>query len=311
MTIDNVAEAALQQPSSRNISNSEVTTWLTCRMQYYFAFMLNLTPKVTPTPLARGTLGHEAFSVYILKRLEGANHERAMKLIEPVWTTAMQNGMKLDTVLETKMLWERYMHFHQGWPEWELLGTEERVDLPITATLTFPIRYDLMVREIASGKRLVGDFKFTYDFWQSHEHDLNVQLPKYITVLNTNGYNVDGGFLEEIRTRPLGKDKAGDPKNTWRRTKYFPSPARKRNTIKQHIAASLEIEDYRNLNEAEREAVTIPVFSKHGACKYCNFTDLCNSALDGKTDLTFDIEAGYVQNTYGYNKQQMDLETII
>lgn len=295
---------------SRNISNSEVTTWLTCRQQYAFAFMMNLTPKITPTPLARGTLGHEAFSVYVMARLNGSSHAQALRAVDDVWARGMHE-LKMDLVLETKFLWDRYMAFHQGWPEWKLLGTEERVDLPITSTLTIPIRYDVLVEEIASGKRLVGDYKFTYDFWQPHEHDLNAQMPKYIAVLNANGYGIDGGFLEEVRTRKLGPEKSADPKATWRRTRYYPSSTRKRNAIKQHIAASLEIENYRGLNAGDQEAATIPTLSKHGACKYCNFTDLCNSKLDGKTDLTFDIEAGYVENTYGYNKQQMDLENIL
>lgn len=286
----------------RNISNSEVTSWLSCRQMYYFAFFLNLAPKETPTPLARGTLGHAFFEKYIEARLNGAAHANSIEHAAQVFPEALKNGVSVEVVLETKALCDRYMAHHKGWPEWELLGTEERVDLKVTNEITIPIRYDLLVRDRASGRVLLGDFKFTYDFWSPNDHSLNGQAPKYIAVMQANGLQVDGGFLEEIRTRKLGKEKANDTKNLWRRTSYYPSNARRRSALKQHIAASFEIIDYWNASEDEREARSVPVLNKHGACKFCNFTSLCSSKLDGKTDLSLDIATDFVDNTYGYNK---------
>lgn len=297
-------------PESRNVSNSEVTTFLACKRQYDFAFILNLAPKVTPTPLARGTLGHLAFEYYVKARLAGDTHEQALKAAEEAYTQALREGVSLEVVMETKFLWLRYMNFHQGWPEYDLLGSEERMDLKLTDTLSMPIRYDLYVRNRKTGEYLIGDYKFTYDFWQPWEHDLNGQMPKYIEVMRLNGYPCDGGFLEEVRTRPLGKDKARDPKQTWRRTTYRPTIAVKRSVLRQHVATSLEIEKHRALSAEERETVSIPVLNKHGACKFCNFKDLCNSMNQGKKDLSVDIEVGYTQNTYGYNKQVMEVDLL-
>lgn len=292
--------------NDRNISNSEVTAWLTCKRMYEFAFGLNLAPKITGTPLARGTLGHDAFSRYIAARLEGSPHSQALLAMKDAWLIAMSEGITSDVVLETKFLVERYMDYHMGWPKWELLGTEERIDLRLTDDFTIPIRYDLLVRELDTHRILIGDFKFTYDFWQPNHHSLNPQLPKYITVMNASGTSVHGGFLEEIRTRSLGKEKASDPKNLWRTTKYYPSDAKKRNMMKQHIMASYEITDFRNKPDEQRLEEAIPALNKFGACAYCNFTDLCNALNDGKTDLRFDIESGYTQNTYGYNKTELE-----
>lgn len=293
----------------RNISNSEVISWLSCRLQYDFAFMQNLTPKETPTPLSRGTLGHEAFQRYVETRLEGFNHSQALNAPKQVFLNAMKE-LTPDVVLETKFLFDRYMEHHKGWPEWTLLGAEQRHDLPITEELAIPMRYDILVKENRTNKILVGDFKFTYEFWQPYEHDLNPQLPKYIQILNNNGIEVHGGFLEEIRTRPLGKDKSNDPKNLWRRTHYYPSIARKRNLLRQHVAASIEIEQYRSLSREDQLATAQPVLSKHGACKYCNFKDLCASKLDGG-DLTVAIQLDYTQNTYGYNNNNDSLGELL
>lgn len=294
------SEPPILEIGSRKISNSEVTGWLNCRQQYQFAFEMNIAPKTTPTPLARGTLGHLAFQYYIEARLNESDHDLSMKASELAFEEAPKLGVGIDVIMETQFLFNRYMGQHQGWPQWKLLGTEEKLELPLTSKIIFPIRYDLMVEEISSGRILVGDFKFTYDFWSSNDHSINGQMPKYIAVLNANGIEVQGGFLEEIRTRKLGKEKSADSKNLWRTTYYYPTAVRRQNFIKQHIAASLEIMEYRDLPEEEKEARRIPALNKHGACKFCNFIELCNSKLAGK-DITYDIEVDYVQNTYGYN----------
>jgi hypothetical protein len=212
--------------------------------------------------------------------------------------------VSMEVVAETKFLFDRYQRFHKGWPNWRLLGTEQRVDCKLTDTLSMPMRYDAYVEEIKTNRRLIVDWKTTYDFWSPQDHDLNAQNPKYITVMNNNGQRVDGAVLEEIRSRKLGAEKSADAKNLWRRTHYFPSQAKKRSVLKQHIAASLEIERYRNLDEKAREDATIPVLNKHGACKYCNFKELCITELDGG-DPSVAIEVGFTHNTYGYNEQDI------
>lgn len=292
----------LPTPQVRNISNSEVTAFLACKRMYYYNFMLDLAPKNTPDPLARGSLGHLAFQNYVEARLNSSGHELAMKAGLATFQEAMANT-SIDVVMQTQFLWTRYMEYHQGWPTWTLLGTEQRLDLRLTETLYFPIRYDLYFLDKNDGKKKLLDFKYTYDFWQVWEHDTNGQMPKYIAVMQANGHDVQEGVLEEIRTRPLGAEKSSDPKNLWKRTPYRPSNARRMSMLRQHVAASLEIEKFRALPDAEREVAAIPVLNKHGACKYCNFKDLCVSEIEGKKDLSVDIRVNYVKNTYGYNDQ--------
>ena len=272
---------------------------------------MNLTPKTISAPLAGGTLGHEAFQFYAEAIIEGHSHDKALMAGQSVFTNAMrQQILPIDLILKIKLIWDRYMAYHNGWPEWEVLGTEERLDLPLTEEFSMPMRYDLKIRDRTTGLIRVLDFKFTYDFWSASDHDLNSQMPKYIFIMNANGGNIHGGYLEEIRTRPLGDLKASDPKNLFRRTPYNPSLVKKQNTIRQQISASLEIIKYQDASPNEKSALEIPVLNKHGACKLCNFKDLCASELDGKTDLSVDISSGYVQNTYGYNGQSEEIGDI-
>lgn len=292
-------------PESRAISNSEVTSYLSCKRQYNFAFIDVLAPKEEGRQLTRGTLGHAYMQWYIEARLNSSDHDLSMKKADEVFIQAMKDGTKPDIVMETQTLCQRYMAAHNGFPEWEFLGTEQRLDLRITDTLIFPIRYDVYVMEKSNGKRRIGDFKFTYDFWSYEDHALNGQLPKYMTVMRANGFQVDSAFLEQIRTRKITDPvKLRSPKNNlWVRSDYYPSNANLANTLRQHVAASLEIERHRALDPKTREDESIPVLNKFGACKYCNFKPLCIAKLEGKRDLTVDIRSGYTTNTYGYNKE--------
>lgn len=295
--------------AGRNISNSEVVAWLSCRLQYFFAHYRNLEPKEMGVPLYRGNVGHEFFQRYAEARINGKNHDDSMRYGTDVFTREMQKRPEhAETIMQTMYIVNKYMAYHKGWPEWRILSVEQRFDLPLTDDFHITIRYDTMVEEIATGKILIGDFKFTYDFWSPLDHSLNGQMPKYISVMNANGMQVHGGFLEELRTRKLSEKNgnADNPRMLWRRTPYNPTPITKRNMLRQHIAASLEITEYRSLSDADREAKSIPVLNKHGACKYCNFKEVCAIKLNGG-DWEFELERNFQPNTYGYNEMEPDL----
>lgn len=288
----------------RNISNSEVTAFLRCKQQYVFAHVRNLEPIKMGEALERGNIGHEAHQRYIEARLDNADHDKAMRFASEVFTNALRPD-NMEMTLHIKGIFDRYMGFHQGWPQWKLHEPEQRFDLRLTDDINMTIRYDAKMEEIATGRMLIVDWKFTYDFWTPDDHALNGQMPKYISVMNANGVKIHGGALEEIRTRKLSKENQSNPKMAWRRTPYFPSNAKKINMMRQHVAASLEIDKFRNLDPVEQEAATIPVLDKYGACKFCNFKEPCAQKLDGG-DIEYTLQTAFKQNTYGYNDDLED-----
>ena len=291
----------------RNVSNSEVTCFLSCRRMYYFAFGLELQPKLLSKALNRGNLFHYASERYWKARMEGHAHNASFQHAEQVFaSTEVTSQIPIDQVMETHFLWSRcYTSNAEMFSRWEPLGVEVQEDMPMTPTLNITIKYDLRYRE-PSGKIYILDWKTAYDFWTTKDHDNNGQMPKYIGVMQGNGYQVDGGQLFEIRTRKLGKDKAADPSNLWRITPYKPSIAKTRSVLKQHIQTSQEIEAFRQTTPEEQLDKAIPVLSKYGACSLCNFTDLCNAVNEGKTDLSVDIRVGYDRNDYRYNDATLD-----
>ena len=314
-----------EKPPVRNISNSEVTSFLSCKRQYKYGYMLELQPKETGDPLARGSYFHYGMELYWLARLgqipiygdaEGVViGYRPVMLHADAYDYALNNAFiypnpdvrgSFEMSMNAQFLWVRYMTFHRGFPDVEPLGTEVKMSVAVTPTLNMSMKYDFYYRRISNNKYVILDYKLAYEFWKQDDHDLNGQMPKYVSILQANGYQVDEGELEEIRSRDLGKDKAADPKNLWKTSRYVPSQAKKASLLRQHIGASLQIEKFRALSPEELEAEALPVLNKHGACKYCNFTDLCIAELEGKKDLSVDIRHGYTQNTYvqQYNPTQ-------
>lgn len=294
----------------RNVSNSEVTTWLSCRRLYKYQHVMELMPKTVKPALYRGTMDHEAFQLYVEARVEGSSHEAAMKAGMSVFLKAMKlEPKRLDEILYNQFLWKRYMDFHNGWPDWELIDAEQRHEIQFTETLKMVIRYDVKVRDRKQDKVLIGDWKFHYRFNRPIDHSLNGQMPKYIRLLQANGEDVQGGFLEEVRTEKLS-DKPGavgsDVKNLWRRTYYFPSRAKMNNMLRQHITAAMEIEEFRALPERERNAKALPVLNKYGPCGYCDFAELCNSENDG-ADISHMVATDFTKNTYGYNHNEEEV----
>lgn len=282
----------------RNISNSEVTTFLSCKRQYNFAFIENLAPKNTSDPLARGSAFHRAMDIYWKLRISGVSHEEAYNEAEIKGFSELPEGWSLDMLMNAQFLWKRFMNYHDGWPDWEPLGTEIKLTVPMTPVLNISIQYDFYFRKISTNKHILLDWKVTYEFWKDEDHVLNGQMPKYIAVLQANGFPVDEGCLAEIRSRPLGKEKSSEARNLWRFTRYNPSYNKKREVLTQHINTSVAIERHRSLSPEDRDAESIPVLNKHGACKYCNFTSLCMAMLEGRRDLTVDIRVDYVHNDY-------------
>lgn len=301
------SEGADMEPV-RNISNSEVTCFLSCRRMYYFAFGLELQPKEMSKALNRGNLFHYACETYWKARMEGYTHKACFDhAMDSVFNNAeTTKGIPLDHVMETSFLWKRcYEYNAELFASWTPLGVEVQQDLAMTPNLNLTIKYDLYYQD-PNGKKFILDWKTAYDFWTVKAHDANGQMPKYIGTMRANGFEVDGGQLFEIRTRKLGKEKSADPNNLWRMTPYYPSHAKIQTVMKQHIMASQEIEVFRRSSPENQLDRAVPVLSKYGACSLCSFTDLCNAVNEGKQDLSVDIRVGYDRNDYRYNAASID-----
>lgn len=282
------------------VSNSEVTTFLGCMRKHFFAFEMGLEPVNTNKALERGTIGHEILSK-VAQAIKDGTHKPLNVVLDEALQSAMQN-YPLELVLEVSVLVTNYLNRVNWWADWEILGTEDELHIPLNEQVHGGMRYDLLIRERATGRVYVVDFKFTYDFWSPHDHEINGQMPKYITFMRILGYVIDGGLLEEIRTRKLSAKSQNDPSALWRRTAYHPTKARTRTMLRHHVAVSLRIADHRALPLQERFDRSLPVLDKYGSCQFCDFASLCTSAIEGAAldELGPAIRENYKHNTYLY-----------
>lgn len=283
----------------RNISNSEVSTWLTCRNKYRYAFDLDLEAKKKSDPLTRGTIGHDILDVYYKTLQAGVEptHVRAMDAATKRLGTIMsQPDAPFDLILDVRRILELYWAYYEGDPNWEILEVEEMHNLPLNEDYSMPTRLDLLVRDKTDGKIALVDHKFYYDMPNPDKLALNVQFPKYIGALAEAGIKVDYCLLNVLRYRRLKNPALSD---VFKRYKVTVSPAKIRRALHTHILASQEITEYRSLPEAVRPSVAIPVFNDM-VCKHCDFANLCQSEFDGG-DINYLIETDYQKNSYGYN----------
>lgn len=282
---------------TRNISNSEVTTWLTCRNQYRYAFDLDLEPKKRSDPLTRGIIGHDAFDVYYKHLQRGEKHDIARDAaVERLMYKMGERDAPLDLIMDVRRILEMYWAHYQGDSNWEILQVENMNLLDLNEDYAMPTRLDLLVREKDTGKTLLVDHKFYYDLPHADKLALNVQFPKYIGALAANGITVDYCVLNVLRYRVLKNPSMAD---LFRRYKVSVSPAKIRRALSTHILASQEITEYRSLPEAVRPSRAIPVFNSL-ICDRCDFAALCQSEFDGG-DIKYLIETDYQKNSYGYN----------
>lgn len=293
----------------RHISNSEVGSWNTCKMQYRYSFDLALEPIKHSDPLSRGTLGHDAIAEYYLSIQRGASPGEAALEARKILSAAMNNTAQFD--MEIVMDVDRILNVYfaqnlQDITNWKILEVETKHDLPMSEQFDMPMRLDLMVELRREKVIALIDHKFTYDFWSEDDLALNPQFPKYVGALRNAGYAIDHTILNQIRTRKLKNPGPGD---LVRRSIQRPSNAKIRRALKEHIVASQEITDYRNLPDAIRPEVATRVLNKM-VCRGCWVKDLCMQEFDGG-DITYLAQNSYQSRTYGYNNDSPNLEDLL
>ncbi len=268
----------------RNISNSEVATWLTCRRKYYYEFDLNLQPNIQGTALSRGILLHEILAHYYeaLKKWDGGasglvapgnkRHDQAVKVARAALAQFMgaADQFAIETVMEVDRLLAGYWAFYQGNPEWEIIEVEKQYNLSITGEYTYSMRLDLLVRERSTGDLAIVDHKTTYDFWQPEDIELSGQFPKYIAALRANGIMVNKVLINQIRTRKI---KSTSPADLFRVATFKPSQAKLANAMREHIISSEEVIKHKAQTIEAREANATRILRKD-VCKFCDVRPL-------------------------------------
>lgn len=289
-----------ERTGMRNISNSEVSSWLRCRRKYYYEYMLDLEPKVLSAPIGRGTLIHAMLEQYYLNKMDGESEDTCRDAAQRVI-----NAEILDENADVTMLGKTrdlIMGYFDEWLEhderYEIIGVETQFSIPVPED-SFNIvgTVDLFLKDKEDGRYIGVDHKSSYNFWTEAQAQVNAQFPKYMYGLMERGFDVKAFVINQIRTREL---KSGN--ELYRRMTVKPSESRLKAVMQQHLTAGREIMAFRADPDKDK---AIPVYDKF-VCANCPFFDLCDSDTEG-APLQYVIQNGYqLHKNYGYNKDNND-----
>jgi len=278
----------------RKTSYSEVQSFLKCGREHYYSYGLNLRGKNMPDPLERGIITHDCLAVYYTARMDGATHEEAFvlamgRIAVHMATTEAYMGQKL--VLEIADLLRLYFTNYANDPI-EVLAVETEYSIGILDDYELPVKIDLIVRRLDTGRTEAWDHKVIKDFYDEIKVRLMPQMRLYQAGLLTEGIKVDDLVYNQLRHRTTIDNKA-DPSQRFVR---MPIPANTlsiRRTVEEHLIAGNRIKAWRNLPIEEWER---KVLRNTLACNMCSFTELCAQDLEGE-DTTTLMEFEYRQKT--------------
>lgn len=298
----------------RKISNSEATDAATCERLYYNAYIRGgqgLAPKKLRGPLAIGGVGHEALEIYFKARKDGVSHPEAVnKSIQHMtkMVADLDNCIyDLEAILKARICVDRYFQHYGDHPNWTILRVEELYEMQIpNQPFSIPMRLDLLVHDKSTGKILLVDHKFTYDWWKPRKFNLRGQFYKYVAILRHNGVHVDAVVINQLRYREMKSTDPADYNQRYTQDNF--TNFKMKRILKDHVAISKWIMKFRELSDEEQNEKA-KFLLVDPICKYCAFGSLCEAELEG-TFVDVMLKTDFRKNEYGYNHVPLSLEDL-
>jgi len=233
------------------ISNSEVNEYYNCQRSHYYHFILGLEPKVLPTRLERGVVGHKALEIIYTVKDNGGTPQEALEqathsILEASLTFLQSSYSAEDKTHRNQMyidlmaLMQEYITKYWDEDNIETVALEQVYKVPISSTVTLGCRIDrlgIYKTYPYKGDFVVIDWKFRANFLTPQALKLNGQLPKYIwATARALDIPVTKGFMDILRYREL-KDSNGK----FGRPEFKTKPAVRDKIIALHSAIAEEI----------------------------------------------------------------------
>jgi hypothetical protein len=247
-----------------------------------------------PEPLERGIIAHDCLAVYYTAKMDGATNDEAAalgmaRIAVHMSTTEAYGGQKL--VLEIADLLRLYFANYAEDPI-EVLAVETDYSIGILEDYELPVKVDVIVRRLDTGRTQAWDHKVIKDFYDEKKVRLMPQMRLYQAGLLTEGIKVDDLVYNQLRHRTTIENKA-DPSCRFVRVPIPANTLSIRRTVEEHLIAGNRIKAWRALPIEQWER---KVLRNTLACNMCSFTELCAQDLEGE-DTTTLIEFEYRQKS--------------
>lgn len=286
------------------ISNSDIMSFQKCERRFYYERILELRPQVYPEAMEIGTFGHKLFEVYFGEIMDGGTTEDAATAAGLLLMDAMDRPERVK-VFRHVIAFGDYVVNQQ---EWKIVAIEDsKIDPVVTEDsddLEFGYTPDLVVeftKGHGKGQLALIDYKFTGQYWNDREVQMNQQLPKYAIYLRKNhGLKIRHAGYILLNTRATA-DATGEKLFLMKWVNLDPTMLanieQENEVMMRRIAPYFDDPDW-----AEKNVVrTVDKMQ----CKMCWFADdLCPADRSGK-DTSKIKERNYIQNDYGYSKDEV------
>lgn len=295
------------------VSNTEITSYSTCRRAHYYRFIMKLEPKehILSKALFRGIVGHRIWEVYYqaLKDGHSVDEAKAMgfaKQEEEINKVVRENPEHYDLiqiVMELRTLFDTYVEVYRV-DDFKPLEVETVFQTTMRPGLDYGLRLDVlaeMTKGEYRGDIVVLDHKFLYNFKTPDEIDMDGQLPKYISTVRASGIVTTKGRFNMIRYRSL---KNNAPEALFHREWIKPKKAEIDQIWKDQTKVSDEIEYAKQLSPIAASENAVRNMSPY-ICRSCYFKKLCKLELNGQ-DISNAVVMDYQPNTYGYTSYVED-----
>lgn len=187
------------------VSHSEVNALLSCERKHFYQYGLEIDRITTSDALRIGRMGHDALEIIWQDAIDGVDEATTkLKLVDFYMTQT-----DIELVVNVKRALDWYFKV-QPLAGYEILAFEKEMVLEVTGDLSYPFIPDLIVRNVATGRMIVIDTKFVYNFYSDTEVALSSQLPKYVAALRAMGHDIYDAAYLQFRNRGLKEQTAAN-----------------------------------------------------------------------------------------------------
>lgn len=277
------------------VSYSEVFKWQTCHRQYYYRFILGLSPEEESSPINIGVQGHKLLQNFHELLNEGKTKEESLRLVTQTASKAMMKEKKTDTSVLTA--WISVHNYIQATDFTAkailienrfLIRASLLTDDPALSHVQIGFTPDV-VFERKGGFLDVEDYKFVGRAWSAAKMNRFPQLKLYHIFLKKMGYNISRSTL---RFFDIKQGKSSE-KN------YTLSPDEESILIHDFMEGVKEIAAFKDAPTEVHFKATRTM--NYTACQFCSFEFPCSLEAKGK-DASKTLSTQYKKSDYDYSK---------
>lgn len=284
-------------PDPQIISYSETLAWDSCPRQYYYQFILGLTPNDLSDAITTGTKGHHLLQAFYESMKIGATQDEALEYVHKKAKKMMESPLFDPATGDLLKAWGMVNKYIR---EATLPGSVELVenrflvplnmftDDPVLANIQIGFTPDVVFNR-KWGFYTVEDSKFIQRAWPKKKLNRFPQAKLYSIFLQKIGYNVTRSSVRFFNTTTGDITEHGDTM----------TPQEPAILIRDFIKTVREIALYKNEHQGEVFEYTRRTMN-YSNCQYCFFEQPCTTEAEGR-DASKIFKYMFRKNDYDYS----------